>query len=58
MPVSDGTTDNLNEYIMMCVEDVVDLESMANDVYYNKYGVVVNEAILPKFFAQLPGPHT
>ncbi|XP_066363876.1 protein N-terminal glutamine amidohydrolase-like isoform X3 [Miscanthus floridulus] len=54
----DGTTDNLNEYIMMCVEDVADLESMANDVYYNKYGVVVNEAILPKFFAQLPGPHT
>ena len=58
MLVSDGTTNNLNEYIMMSVEDVVDLESMANDVYYNKHGVVVNEAILPKFFAQLPGPHT
>ena len=43
---------------MMSVEDVVDLESMANDVYYNKHGVVVNEAILPKFFAQLPDPHT
>ncbi|CAD6333935.1 unnamed protein product [Miscanthus lutarioriparius] len=54
----DGTTNNLNEYIMMSVEDVVDLESMANDVYYNKHGVVVNEAILPKFFAQLPDPHT
>lgn len=58
MLVSDGTTNNLNGYIMMSVEDVADLESMANDVYYNKHGVVVNETILPIFFAQLRGPHT
>lgn len=58
MLLSDGTTNNLNEYIMMSLEDVADLESMANDVYYNKHGVVLNETILPKFFSQLPGPHT
>jgi hypothetical protein len=41
----------------MSVEDVADLESMVNDVYSNKHGVVINETILPRFFAQLPGSH-
>ncbi|WVZ98349.1 hypothetical protein U9M48_043806 [Paspalum notatum var. saurae] len=53
----DGTTNNLNEYITMSVEDVADLESMVNDIYCNKHGVLVNETILPKFFSQLPDPH-
>lgn len=57
MLVSDGSTNNLNEHIMMSVEDVVDLENMVHDVYYNERGVVVNETIFPKFFAHLPGPH-
>ncbi|CAN6328420.1 unnamed protein product [Urochloa humidicola] len=54
---ADGTTNNLNEYIAMSVEDVADLKSMVNDVYSNKHGVVVNETILPRFFSQLPGLH-
>ncbi|AQK85555.1 Protein N-terminal glutamine amidohydrolase [Zea mays] len=54
----DGTTNNLNEYIMMSVGDVADRERMANDVYCNKHGVVLNETIFPEFFAQLPAPHT
>lgn len=54
----DGTTNNLNEYIMMSVGDVADRERMANDVYCNKLGVVLNETIFPEFFAQLPAPHT
>jgi hypothetical protein len=58
MLVSDGTTNNLNEYIMMSVGDVADRERMANDVYCNKHGVVLNETIFPEFFAQLPAPHT
>ncbi|CAL4900510.1 unnamed protein product [Urochloa decumbens] len=52
-----GTANNLNEYIAMSVEDVANLESMVNDVYSNKHGVVVNEAILTRFFSQLPCLH-
>ncbi|OEL13233.1 Protein N-terminal glutamine amidohydrolase [Dichanthelium oligosanthes] len=54
---ADGTTNNLNEYITMSVEDVADLESMVKDVYSNKHGVVVNETILPRFFSRLHGSH-
>jgi len=54
---ADGTTNNLHEYIMMSVDDVADIESMVNDVYSNKHGVVVNETILPRFFSRLPGSH-
>nr|CAB3465381.1 unnamed protein product [Digitaria exilis] len=54
---ADGTTNNLKDYIAMSKEDVVDLESMVNDVYSNKHGVVVNETILPRFFSRLPGSH-
>ena len=57
LSVSDGTTNNLHEYIMMSVDDVADIESMVNDVYSNKHGVVVNETILPRFFSRLPGSH-
>ncbi|GJM88463.1 hypothetical protein PR202_ga04527 [Eleusine coracana subsp. coracana] len=53
----DGTTNNLNEYIAVSTDDVLDLESMVNDVCFNKHGVVVNEMVLPKFFARLPGQH-
>ncbi|KAK3135629.1 hypothetical protein QOZ80_5BG0421450 [Eleusine coracana subsp. coracana] len=53
----DGTTNNLNEYIAMSTDDLLDLESMVNDVCFNKHGVVVNEMVLPKFFARLPGQH-
>ncbi|XP_062231282.1 protein N-terminal glutamine amidohydrolase-like [Phragmites australis] len=51
----DGTTNNLNEYIAMSMNDVLDLESTVNDVYFNKHGVVVNERVLPEFFSRLPG---
>jgi hypothetical protein len=51
----DGTTNNLNEYITMSMDDVKDLESMADDVYSSKHGVVINETILPEFFSRLPG---
>jgi len=54
---ADGTTNNLHEYITMSVDDVADIESMVNDVYSNKHGVVVNETILPRFFSRLPGSH-
>lgn len=54
---SDGTTNNLKDYIAMSKEDVVNLESRVNDVYSNKHGVVVNETILPRFFSRLPGSH-
>ncbi|TVU19225.1 hypothetical protein EJB05_35363, partial [Eragrostis curvula] len=53
----DGTTNNLNEYIAMSMDDVLDLESMVNGVYFKKYGVVVNEMVLPTFFSRLPGQH-
>ncbi len=55
LTVSDGTTNNLNEYITMSMDDVKDLESMADDVYSSKHGVVINETILPEFFSRLPG---
>uniref|UniRef100_A0A0D9WG18 Protein N-terminal glutamine amidohydrolase n=1 Tax=Leersia perrieri TaxID=77586 RepID=A0A0D9WG18_9ORYZ len=51
----DGTTNNLHEYITMSIDDVKDLESMANDVYSSKHGVVINETILPEFFSHLHG---
>ncbi|XP_062181357.1 protein N-terminal glutamine amidohydrolase-like [Phragmites australis] len=51
----DGTTNNLNEYITMSMDDVADLESMVNDVHFNKHVVVVNEMILLDFFSRLPG---
>jgi hypothetical protein len=56
LPFSDGTTNNLHEYIAMSVDDVADLESMVNDVYSNNHGVVLNETILPRFFSRLPHP--
>lgn len=50
----DGNTNNLNEYMAMTTSDVGDLESMINDVYSNKHGVVANETLLPIFFSRLP----
>ncbi|KAM3403799.1 hypothetical protein ACQJBY_007111 [Aegilops geniculata] len=50
----DGNTNNLNEYIAMSNNDVRDLESVVNDVYHNKHGVVINETLLPMFFSGLP----
>lgn len=50
----DGSTNNLNEYIAMSNNDVGDLESMVNDVYHNKHGVVINETLLPLLFSRLP----
>ena len=41
----------------MSIDDVLDLESMVNDVYLKKHGVVVNETILPRFFSRLPDSH-
>jgi hypothetical protein len=58
LSIADGTTNNLNEYIAMSMDDVMDRESMVNDVYFNKHGVVVNEMVLPKFFSGLPGRHS
>jgi hypothetical protein len=52
-PVSDGNTNNLNEYITMSTNNVGDLESIVNDVYSKKHGVVTNETLLPKFFSRL-----